>query len=231
MSLSPEISVKTFESQTSPNDPALDNKLDVNESAAAAPVEGKLEVTLLECELQSLIEQRHQIRLFDPQGVYFYRHIQCGWFASFLHFSTLLFSIALLFFLFVLWYGARTQIEVSGVGFVTNIMIVDVFELFFVGLIISTALYSLKGELRYSSIKRYRLAMLANAFNRVLYNYCKFTVYFAALILLIIIVNKGDGLFVFNALKDGVSSDFRSAVVSVFNIVIFYRSFSFCHKG
>jgi len=242
MSLSPEISANQSEPLTLPISSTLDNEFRGNSTAvdASSVIPSKANNTLSHRaifdpsvtgrELQLMEKVRRKIRLCDPRGVYFYRHIPCGWFASLLHFFTLIISVVLLSSLLVASYVATAQVAVIGVGSVTNITVIDVLELFFVGLIIVTALYSLKGKTRHYSVKRYGLAMLANAFNRVLFSYCKLAIYFGALVMVAILINEKDAPFVLGRLMNGVTADVLSVVSSLLNIIIFYRAFSSCHE-
>ena len=236
MTLSSQISIDHSDTKTSSNNTSVDNEPEANCASVVTkntPTENnKLKNITLERELQFMDKQRNKIRLCDPRGVYFYRHVPCGWFASLLNILTLLISSTLIFLLLVavFFIPGALVVDVNGVGSVNDATIINVLELFFIVLIVATAFYSLRRQTRDFSVKRYGLAMLANAFNRVLFSYLKVTIYFGALLMAIIIMKDNDTTLVLDNLSNGIIGDIFEAVASVVSVIIFYRAFSSCHK-
>ncbi|NRA59809.1 MAG: hypothetical protein HRU25_02650 [Psychrobium sp.] len=239
MSISPEILTEQSTPHIPQNNASLDNKPEDSaipqDTSSSPPLNDKSENSALAREWQLMEKQRHKIRLCDPRGVYFYRHIPCGWFASLLHFVTLLISSLLIAaaFLFWLFLPKVVEVDVIGVGSVANVTIIDALELFFTALIVTIGIHRLVRQTRKFSVKRYGMAMLANACNRVIVSYLKLTIYVSALLMVgvfSVLENEQDASFLFERLSNGVVGDVVSVMGSVASIIIFYRAFSSCHK-
>ena len=64
---------------------------------AAVTAKGDAQTELIKREVQFIEGQRKKLRLFDPQGVYFYRHITISYFQSAFHIISLLISCYLIY--------------------------------------------------------------------------------------------------------------------------------------
>ncbi len=69
-------------------------------------------------------KKRHKLRIFDPEGIYTFRHIEIRYFHSFLHtISALISSFLLIGFYYLVI--ADTQQVVTGIGDVSDINVLD----------------------------------------------------------------------------------------------------------
>lgn len=190
-----------------------------------------LKAALLHEREQIFVEKhRSKIRICDPKSVYLFRHITPSWFATFVHFVTMLCSSSLLVLLF--WAGINVEVtaEVEGVGHVSELTFISMLELGFIFIIISTALYSLSKNLKLTPIKRYWLAMYSNAINRTFFKYFKLSILLLALITACSVLFNIDINEVFEKISNGLLADILQIILAFISVVIFYRAFSFCHK-
>lgn len=177
-------------------------------------------------------KKRHKLRIFDPEGIYTFRHIEIGYFHSFLHAISALISL----FLIISYYRlsiTETQQLVPGVGYISDLNVLDKLCMTFI------ALY---GVIKVKSVfnvkvtpfnKRYRLALCANAFNRFVLNYLKLIVAFLVFQFLIIQVKYLD-LTVGEALEltlNGTMTDTISIITWFISIIIVVKAFKYCGKG
>jgi hypothetical protein len=206
-----------------------DDSVPVNTSNIQSK-EDELAASALKREVKKMEKQRYKIRLCDPQGIYFYRHVPYGWLSRLLHVLSLLTSVALLSFLNVWGYILSAKVDIVGVGTVSDITITNVFECFLIILVLAIALKKLRLQRLNVSIKGYGIAMLANAFNRVILNYCKVVIYICAVLLVVIVFNKNDASFVFDTLANGILADAFNVILAGVNVFIFYRAFLYCYK-
>ena len=117
-----------------------------------------------------------------------------------------------------------------GAGTVSNSTVMnDLFKLAFI-LVIFYAIVVLSKLVEYMATDRYRLAMLANSFNRTALDLVKLSlVLWLCESLYFAIFKKlfGSEPVVF---YNGVLADIGGLFVYVVEIVIIYRGFQFCHK-
>ena len=96
-------------------------------------------------------KKRHKLRIFDPEGIYTFRHIEIGYFHSFLHAISALISLFLIigFYYLVI---AETQQIVTGIGDVSDINVLDKLCMSFI------AIYGLlkikKNKWKWASLKQ-----------------------------------------------------------------------------
>jgi len=181
-------------------------------------------------EIEFLNRHRGKLRLCDPKGVYEFRHIQQTWLQSSLQLVTMLVSIACMVSLYYLYYQGSKEI-MAGIGEVSNLIWVDAFEMFMIVGIIVMTIKRLGKQAKQHPQKRYRLAMLANSFNRMWFNY--FRLLLVVLILLIaanIIKYPEVALINFDYFEEGAVADLANAIFTLIVIFICFRAFRFCGK-
>lgn len=197
----------------------------------ATAVKGEVSNKLINREVEFIEAQRNKLRLFDPKGVYFYRHIAISYFQSGLHAISLLVSCYLIY-LFMLEIGAANKAFVDGIGWVSDKTLLEkLANVICIGLFFTQlrGLFKLKKS---DGGNRYKLAMLANAINLIVINHLK------VLILLVVTVmlyafSLSDVLspnMILETLSNGVLSDVSDALLSLITIIIFVRALRFCKK-
>ncbi len=191
----------------------------------------KAKTELLNREVDFIHKQRKKLRLFDPKGVYFYRHMPISYLHSFFHLVSLGVSCLIIH---LLWQWSLNVDEevVKGIGEVSNTTMLD-WLFFIMSLIVIirqlTVLYQLKGA---DINKRYKLSMLSNAVGRVVLNHTKifiiFFMFFGALLLFDFSLAE---LEVFSEMfVNGVFADIFDAAISLLSLIILIRAFRFCGK-
>ena len=185
---------------------------------------------LIKREFTYIQKQRKKIRFFDPKGVYFYRHVTISYFQSTLHLLSLLLSCYLISSM--LNFSAKESKEfIAGIGWISNTTAIDTMTTSILLMIISIQLIRLFKKQGIVAIKRYRLAMLSNAVNRVVLNLCKLILLFLSLIMLLFIFNEVNNTpLILESLENGVPADILNVIFCVFTIFIVLFSFRFCGK-
>lgn len=187
---------------------------------------------IIDREVEFIEGQRKKLRLFDPKGVYFYRHVTISYFQSVIHIISLLVSCFLIYLL-LLEDSSASKEFVKGIGWVSNVTLIEkmrditILVMLFIQL---RGLYKLKGS---TGLKRYKLSMLSNAVNSIVFNLLKLIILF--LILMAIYVSSLGSLVqadaIFQQLSNSVAADVFSASFYIITIVIVGRAFRFCKRG
>tara|TARA_R110001599_G_scaffold82854_2_gene222840 strand:- start:32489 stop:33193 length:705 start_codon:yes stop_codon:yes gene_type:complete len=183
-------------------------------------------------EVSLIQKKRHKLRIFDPEGIYTFKHVEIGYFQSFLHAITMFTSL----FLIVSFYRliiTDTQKLVYGLGYISDLNVLDKLCMTFI------ALYGLlKIKKTFTTKvtnfdKRYRLALCANALNSIVLNYLKLSFIFIAMALSIIEVEYPEITLsaAFNILENGLISDSLSIMTWFISIVLVVKAFKYCGKG
>ncbi|WP_017221306.1 hypothetical protein [Moritella dasanensis] len=181
-------------------------------------------------EIDFLNRHRQKIRLFDPKGVYEFRHIQQTWLHSLLQVVTMLISLACMVGIYYWGYQSSKEIIV-GVGEVSDLTWVNVFEVVMSVGIIFVAIRKLGKQAKQHPQKRYRIAMIANAFNRMLFNNLRLMlIVFVPLIIVAMIVDPTLQSINFERFEEGATADLLGAVYTLFIVFICFRAFRFCGK-
>lgn len=185
---------------------------------------------LITREVTYIQKQRKKIRLFDPKGVLFYRHVTIGYFQSTLHLLSLLLSCYLISSM--LNFSAKEGKEfIDGIGWVSNTTAIDTVTNFVLIMIVSIQLIRLFKKQGIVAIKRYRLAMLSNAVNRVVLNYCKLILLMMSLIMVLVMFNDvNNAPLILDSLENGVPADILNVISCVCSILIVLFAFRFCGK-
>ncbi|WP_334059483.1 hypothetical protein [Alteromonas sp. S005] len=223
--------VKDYDSQ-----PSFDNnkqetpesKTDNNE---AKPSQNQNEqplknLRLSDSESKFILKARKKLRLLDPEGVYQFRGTAIPLYQPFIHLISLLFSIHLIFFFFTLLVTSEVE-HLDGVGKTSDITAVD--KLFMITLAALTV-FKLK---KLVSVKvtnynvRYKLALAANAFNRIAINLVKFAIYFFAFMLFIITVDRPNETIsgAFDMLENGAIAESLAFFSWIVTTLIFVKAF------
>jgi hypothetical protein len=181
-------------------------------------------------EADFIIKQRTKLRLSDPKGLYFNRHVEISYYQSLWHFITLLISCSA-----ICWFSwiivSENKESIIGVGEIANLTLIDRVSIFVIGLIFFNAVRNLfKIESR-SGIIRYRLAMLANAINYTAIAYIKLLILFLAVVALSFFSSDESNTDVLNKFNNGVFADIFDAIFSFINIIIVTQAFRYCKKG
>ncbi|NQZ09709.1 MAG: hypothetical protein HRT35_21370 [Algicola sp.] len=193
------------------NDDPSDRKFQYKANSATAILD----------EMDFIDRQSKKLRLFDPQNVYCFKNAKPSLFQSFVHFVTMLVSFTCLVYLWRHFHLAKA-IEVVGAGTVSSSTVMnDLFKFAFI-LVIFYAIVVLSKLVEHMATDRYRLAMLANSFNRTALDL------FTLLILLWICKKLFGGVPAVFA--NGVYADIGDLFIYAVEIVIIYRGFRFCHK-
>jgi hypothetical protein len=195
-------------------------------------VKDKVSNKLINREVEFIEGQRRKLRLFDPKGVYFYRHVTISYFQSVSHFITLLISCCVIFLLLELGYS-ESQTLVKGIGWVSNITLIEQMTYYFIVFFIvyqMRKLFKLQGVNR---LKSYKLAMLANSLNLTMINFLKVIFILCTLLiftLMVVTPNENIDVLLLK-LSNGVIGDVMNISISFIGIVTIVRGFRFCNKG
>jgi hypothetical protein len=144
-------------------------------------------------EIELIEKQRHKLRLFDPQGIYNFRHIEISYGQSFVQICSLFVSLLCIAFCTytVLMMTFPDQI-VLGLGHVNDLNVLDKLCLYF--LLIFTLL-KVKKLIETKAGKysiRYKIALCANSFNRVLLDTLKLTILIYFIVFIYSSINTPD---------------------------------------
>lgn len=181
-------------------------------------------------ESKFLEKQRHKTRVFDPKGVYEFRHIKLTLFQSLLQLITMLISVSCMVGMYYLVY-LNSKVEITGVGEISDITWVYVFEVLAIIVIIYMAIKDLLKRHQRNPKKGYLLAMTANSFNRMFFNnIIFFLVIFLAFAISVAIQDPTFQTLDVESMGEGAMADFFDAICSLFFIIICFVSFRFCRK-
>lgn len=181
-------------------------------------------------EIEFLNRHRNKTRLCDPKGVYEFRHIQQTWAQSLLQLITMLISLVCMLGLSY-WAYQESKEVIVGVGEVSSLTWINVFEVVMTVGIIFIAIKKLGKQAKQHPQNRYRLAMMANAFNRMLFNNLRLMlIVFIPLIIITMIVDPTLQSIDLERFEEGAAADLIDAMYSLVSIVICFRAFRFCGK-
>lgn len=182
---------------------------------------------------ESLIKKkRHKLRIFDPEGIYTFRHIEIGYFHSFLHVISLLIA---LFLIMVFYYLVITDTQkvVTGIGDVSDINVLDKLCLSFITIYGFVKIKkTLITKVTVFDI-RYRIALCANSLSRIVFNSLKLIFICLTIILMIMKVYFPDKTVsaAFSIFENGVLADTLSIITWFISIIIVVKAFKYCGKG
>jgi hypothetical protein len=188
-------------------------------------------IKLIDREVEFIEGQRSKLRLFDPKGVYFYRHNTISYFQSAFHIISLLVSCYLIYLL-LLETSSLSKEFVQGIGWVSNITLIERMADITILVVLFVQFRGLFKHQGLSALRRYKLAMLANAINNVVINHLKLIVLFLILMMLYFfsIGSLVEADAVFEKLSNGVIADVYEALLIIISIAIIVRAFRFCNK-
>jgi len=183
-------------------------------------------LNLSDSESKFILKARKKLRLRDPEGVYKFKGNAIPYYQSFIHLISLLFSVNLIVFLFAAFVSSELE-HLDGVGNTSDITVVD--KIFLITLVALTV-FKLK---KLVSVKvtnysvRYKLAMVANAFNRIAINLVKFAIYFFAFALFIICVDRPNETIsgAFDRLENGAIAESLALFSWIVTTLIFVKAF------
>jgi hypothetical protein len=181
-------------------------------------------------EIEFLNRHRNKTRLCDPKGVYEFRHIQQSWFQSFMHVITMVVSLTCIIGKYYYTFQNSNEILV-GIGEVSSLTWIDALEVIIIVGIIFMAIKNIRKQAQQHPQKRYRLAMFANAFNRMLLNNLRMFLVVCLLFLAINVLQDSTLSSInFEMSKEGATADLARAICSLVFIIICFRAFRFCGK-
>lgn len=193
---------------------------------------GEASNKLIDREVEFIEAQRRKLRLFDPKGVYFYRHNTVSYFQSAFHLISLLVSCYLIYLLLVETSSLNKEF-VEGIGWVSNTTLIGNFADFVVLVVLFIQLRSLYKHQGLIALKRYKLAMLANSINSVVINHLKLITLLLILMMLYFLslgsLVQADAAF--EKLSNGVIADVLEILLLIISIFIIVRAFRFCNRG
>ena len=212
-----------YEKQETPESRTDKNEAKTSQNQDEQPLKS-LDVSDLEYKF--ILKARKKIRLFDPEGVYQFKGTAIPYYQSFMHLISLLLSLYLITCYFALIVFSELE-HLDGVGNTSDLTMID--KLFMITLAVLTVL-KLK---KLISVKvthydvRYKLALAANGFNRIVINLVKFSIYFLALALFLIGLDHPNEtiLGAFERLGNGVIADFLVFSSWIVTSLIFVKAF------
>lgn len=181
---------------------------------------------LSDLESKFILKARKKIRLFDPEGIYQFKGSAIPYYQSFLHLISLLVSLYLIAYYFAVIVFSELE-HLDGVGNTSDLTAID--KLFMI-ILAALTVFKLK---KLISVKvthydfRYKLALAANGFNRIVINIVKFSIYFLALALFIIGLDHPNEtiLGAFDRLGNGVTADSLTFFSWIVTLLIFIKAF------
>ncbi|WP_085303138.1 hypothetical protein [Colwellia polaris] len=211
---------------------ASDNKVEANNNENLTNDLQNSSADLTDSEVKLIHKQRQKLRLFDPEDVYNFRHIEIGYFQSFLHVISLCISIFSIIGFSYLIINNSQQL-VKGIGMISDLNVLDKLCMSFIALY---SLFKIKKTLTTKATnfdKRYRIAICANSLNLIVLNYLKLSLLFLALMLTFIQVEYTDetvssAVYIF---ENGVVADSLSIITWFIFIVMVVKAFKYCGKG
>lgn len=204
----------------------------IDESPTDEPVKQCSDNTVLnQREIVLIRKQRSKLRLMDPQGVYYFRHIPISYLHLVAQFISLCISLPLIYF-YCRELNSESQQQISGVGYVSNWNVLDQLSIIFITIFSIVKLKALLTQKISSSGKRYKFAMLANGINRVVLNILKLFV--MNFMMLVIYVLTFDTPIYFETILEQFENSALGDTISAANwfitIVIIVRAFKFFGK-
>lgn len=173
-------------------------------------------------DLKFIKAHRSKLRLFNPGGVYYFRHIIPKPFQTLMHILTLFISVAGLIGINYFIVDQATT-EVPSIGFVSDLTLMDYISFIFKALII---IYAVNQIFKHFDDLQYIIAQLANSFNLLILIH---TVLFilALSVLGISIFN----LEHYNSMEDHSSISKKEEIFRFFVEVLIYKyAFLYCSK-
>lgn len=180
-------------------------------------------------EIEFLHRHRQKTRLLNPKGVYEFRHIQQTWFQSVLQAVTMLISLVCMLGLYYWGYQESKEVMI-GVGEVSSLTWINVIEAIMTVGIIIFAIKKLGKHAKQHQQRRYQLAMLSNAFNRMLLNNIRLIIIMFVPLMIAFIVDPSLQSVNDEMLDEGAFADLVAAIYSLICISICFRAFRFCGK-
>jgi hypothetical protein len=183
-------------------------------------------------EIDFVNKQRHKLRVINPKGVYFFRHITISYFHSAIHLLSLLVS-GYIIFNFLLMVNMDDKVLVKGIGWVNNENLIEKITQLIISVVLIIQLKALIGLEKTKGLKRYKLAMIANAVNRTVLNYFKFLSLCLASLMVFLLAADSTRKFniSFNTLSNGTFADLFIPFASLIAVIVIVRAFRFCGKG
>lgn len=218
---------RTNADQQNDNDLAAET---IQQSDGIRPRYRHVTVNIAESELAYLHRQSKKLRLASPQDVYEFRHVEHHWGKRIVHFITLLCSFSMFLYCFLVSYLPE-KVDIPGLGSVTNATPIDKLSVIAIMLIVFFACRHLFSRRCIAPSKTYRLAMLANSFNRAILNIVYLQILYYALIGILFfgaLVGETDLAKQVRAKAD--YTDTLEAIGILILMFVIYRAFRFCFK-
>lgn len=205
---------------------------DVFEQTNELSVESEDGLPVTSNELEYIKKKRKKLRLFDPAGVYDFRHVEIGYMHSLWHVLTLCCSLVLFYGLYLLNI-TEAKVVITGLGEVSDLSVLDMIGLTFITIYPLIKIRQILTTKASDYNKRYQLSMSANAFNFIALNIIKLLIFLSALDLAIITVTYGElpVSVALEKLSNGVVFDSFSIVLWVISMIIIVKAFKYCGKG
>ncbi len=183
-------------------------------------------------EVSLIQKKRHKLRVFDPKGIYTFKHIEIGYFQSFLHILSMCISLFLIIAFYYL-VVTETQQFVTGLGKVSDLNVLDKLCMSFITFYVFFKIKKTFTTKTTNFDTRYRIALCANSLNRIVLNYLKLTFFFFAIIFMIILVEYPDKTVssASDLFENGEVADSLSIITWFIFIVIVIKAFKYCGKG
>lgn len=213
-----------------PTEELQQEEVPLKQSPIEAPIT-TVKTELLNREIDFVHKQRKKLRLFDPKGVYFYRHMPISYLHSFFHLVSLVVSCLIIHLLWQESINVNEEV-IKGIGEVSNITVLDwVFYILSLIVIIRqlNVLYQLKGN---NINKRYKLSMLSNAVGRVVLDHTKIFIISLTFIGVLLLFNEPfiEPEVFSEMFSNGVFADIFYVAISLLSLIILIRAFRFCGK-
>ncbi|ATC99575.1 hypothetical protein [Pseudoalteromonas spongiae] len=205
---------------------------DVCEQANTLSVDSENGLPITSNELEYIKKKRKQLRLFDPAGVYDFRHVEISYLHSFWHVLSICCSLIIFYGLSILNIS-ETKVVITGLGEVSDLSVLDIIGLTFVTVYPLIKLKQVLSSKVSEFNKRYQLALFANAFNLINLNYLKLLILFFAIDLAVLIIDYSE-IRVDSAIEklyDGVLYDTFLIIHWFILSIVFIRAFKYCGKG
>lgn len=183
-------------------------------------------------ELSLVKKNRKKIRIFDPEGIYDFRHIEIGYFYSLLHILSICISLPLILgsYYFAI---AESQQVMPSLGEVSNLNMLDKLCMAFI------VLYGFSKIKKVFTTKvtkfdiRYRIALCANSLNCIVLNHLKLLILtYAAFLMLMLSENSEKTVSAaFDIFLNGTLADTIAIISWFISIAITINAFKYCGKG
>ena len=201
----------------------------------APPEQGSIVRTKLPIEKREadrIEKQRKTIYFANPEEVYFNHHIQRHWSSTIIQICSLICSVSVigtLFYLIAITDDGYSK-YIYGVGYVSDITIVDKLTLFSS---LTIAFYGIKALLNNGGAllgKHYAIAMLSNAFAFVIVKHVKFIFYYMILFCFVAMGSEESFNTVLEQYSEGAFYDIINLFLNLISLYIIYRAFKACHR-